>query len=157
MKPAIHLVLPAALLTFAAAQAQATSPQQNPRQQPAQQAPAPTPASSEQTTRCDGTAGKVLTAMNKGDFDGATKSFDPKLKATGDTLQKAWGNLTGKFGKAKTIGNASQGQQVKGYTVVLVPMQFEKGRVGAQAACRPDGKLVMLQFGTMPGTAAPKS
>lgn len=163
MKQAIPFILPAMLMAFGSVQAQ-TAPAQQQAQQPAQssqqapkQAPAPTPASAEQTASCGGAVNKALTAMDKGDFNGATQSFDPNGKPTSDKLQQAWGALTQQYGKAKSIGGADKGQMVQGYTVVLVPMQFDKGKVGAEAACGVNGQLVMLRFGLMPNAAGSKS
>lgn len=163
MKQAIPFILPAMLMAFGSVQAQ-TAPTQQPAQQTPQssqqapqQAPAPTPASAEQTASCGGAVNKALTAMDKGDFNGATQSFDPKGKPSSDKLQQAWGALTQQYGKAKSIGGADKGQMVQGYTVVLVPMQFDKGKVGAEAACGVNGQLVMLRFGLMPNAAGSKS
>ena len=162
MKQARYFILPAMLMVFGSAQAQ-TAPAQQPappqsqQAQPAQPQPTPTPASAEQTASCGGVVSKTLTAMNKGDFNGATQSFDPNGKPTSDKLQQAWGALTQQYGKAKSIGGANKGQMVQGYTVVLVPMQFDKGKVGAEAACGVNGQLVMLRFGLMPNAAGSKS
>jgi len=159
MKQAIPFILPAMLMAFGSVQAQ-TAPAQQPAQssqQAPKQAPAPTPASAEQTASCGGAVNKALTAMDKGDFNGATQSFDPNGKPTSDKLQQAWGALTQQYGKAKSIGGADKGQMVQGYTVVLVPMQFDKGKVGAEAACGVNGQLVMLRFGLMPNAAGSKS
>ena len=159
MKQAIPFILPAMLMAFGSAQAQ-TAPAQQPAQssqQAPKQAPAPTPASAEQTASCGGAVNKALTAMDKGDFNGATQSFDPNGKPTSDKLQQAWGALTQQYGKAKSIGGADKGQMVQGYTVVLVPMQFDKGKVGAEAACGVNGQLVVLRFGLMPNAAGSKS
>ena len=98
-----------------------------------------------------------IVKLDKGDFNGATQSFDPNGKPTSDKLQQAWGALTQQYGKAKSIGGADKGQMVQGYTVVLVPMQFDKGKVGAEAACGVNGQLVMLRFGLMPNEAGSKS
>jgi len=167
MKQVIPFILPAMLMAFGSVQAQAAPAQQSapsqPQQasQPAQAQPAPTPASAEQTASCGGTVNKALTAMDKGDFNGATQSFDPNGKPSSDKLQQAWGALTQQYGNAKSIGGAGKGQVkgqlVQGYTVVLVPMQFDKGQVGAQAACGVNGQLVMLRFGRMPNAPGAKS
>jgi hypothetical protein len=156
MKQAIPFILPALLLAFGSAQAQAAPAQQAPQTAP-QQAPQPSQQMPQPTASCGGVANKAITAMKKGDFDGATQSFDPKAKPASDKLQQAWGALTKQYGKAQSIGGASKGQVVQGYTVVLVPMQFDKGPVGAEAACGASGQLVMLRFGLMPNGAASKS
>lgn len=177
MKLATPFILPAMLMAFSGAQAQMAPAQQSPQQgmqqqqqmqqqemrqqemqqQKPQQAPQSTPASTAQTTSCGGAANKAITAMNKGDFNGAMQSFDPAHKPASDKLQQAWGNLTKQYGNAKSIGNASQGQMTQGYVVVLVPLQFDKGQLGAEAACGANGQLVMLRFGLMPNSAASKS
>lgn len=168
MKKAIPFILPAMLMAFSGVQAQMVpaqqpsqqEPQQMPQQEPQpqpQQVPQSGPASSAQTASCGGMANKAITAMNKGDFDGATKSFDPEHKPANDKLQQAWGALTKQYGNAKSIGSADKGQMMQGYTVVLVPMQFDKGQLGAEAACSANGQLEMLRFGLMPNAAASKS
>jgi hypothetical protein len=167
MKQAIPFILPALLLAFGSVQAQTAPTQQAPQAQPQQApqpsqqmpqpTPAPTPASTAQTANCGSVANKAITAMNKGDFGGATQSFDPEAKPTSDKLQQAWGALTKQYGKPQSVEGASKGQMVQGYTVVLVPMQFDKGQVGAEAACNTSGQLVMLRFGLMPNRAASKS
>lgn len=168
MKQAIPFILPAAILMAFGVQAQMApaqpppqqEPQQMPQQEPQpepQQAPQPTPASAAQTTSCGGVANKAITAMNKGDFDGASQSFDPAHKPPTEKLQQTWGTLTKQYGNAKSIGGAAQGQMTQGYTVVLVPMQFDKGQLGAEAACSAKGQLVMLRFGLMPNSANSKS
>ncbi|HKR75095.1 MAG TPA: hypothetical protein VJR95_00430 [Rhodanobacter sp.] len=176
MKLATPFILPAMLMAFSSVKAQMAPAQQSPQQSPQQemqqqqqmqqqemqqqkpqQAPQSTPASTAQTTSCGGAANKAITAMNKGDFNGAMQSFDPAHKPASDKLQQAWGNLTKQYGNAKSIGNASQGQMTQGYVVVLVPLQFDKGQLGAEAACSANGQLVMLRFGLMPNSAASKS
>jgi hypothetical protein len=165
MKQAISFILPAMLMACGSVQAQTTPAQQPPQpqqapqpsQQAPQQAPAATPASAEQAASCGSVVNKTVTAMSKGDYNGATQSFDPNGKPSSDKLQQAWGALTQQYGKAKSIGGADKGQMVQGYTVVLVPMQFDKGQVGAEAACSTKGQLVMLRFGLMPNAAASKS
>lgn len=176
MKLATPFILPAMLMAFSGVQAQTAPAQQAPqqqmqqqqemqqqemnqqeKQQKPQQAPQSTPASTAQTASCGGAANKAITAMNKGDFNGATQSFDPAHKPASDKLQQAWGNLTKQYGNAKSIGSASQGQMTQGFVVVLVPLQFDKGPLGAEAACGANGQLVMLRFGLMPNSAASKS
>ncbi|MBD8874022.1 DUF3887 domain-containing protein [Rhodanobacter sp. DHB23] len=167
MKQAMHFIFPAMLMAFGSAHAQQMAPApQSPQPRPSQQEPPPSPQQSQQEQTaisaaqmksCGGVANKAITAMNKGDFDGAKQAFDPKLSPTTDKLQQAWGSLTKQYGNAKSIGDAGKGQMMQGDVVVLVPMQFEKGQVGAEAACSPAGQLVMLRFGLMPNDAASKS
>jgi hypothetical protein len=181
MKLATPFILPAMLMAFSSVQAQMAPTQQAPQQAPQQQmqqqqemqqqemrqqemqqqkpqqTSQSTPASSAQMTSCGGAANRAISAMNKGDFNGAMQSFDPAHKPPSDKLQQAWGNLTKQYGNAKSIGDASQGQVTQGYVVVLVPLQFDKGPLGAEAACSANGQLVMLRFGPMPNSSASKS
>ena len=113
--------------------------------------------SAAQVASCGGVANKAITAMTKGDFNGAAQVFNPKLKPTTDKLQQAWGALAKQYGNAKSIGESNKGLVTQGDVVVLVPMQFDKGTVGAEAACDPGGQLVMLRFGRMPNEADSKS
>ncbi len=151
------------LLAFGAAgaaQAQ-TAPQQQGQppaqqqqaqpQQQQQQMPAPEPASADQIAKCDKIANSVMTSMKSKDFKGATSNFDDELKPMlpADKLQEGWDSLVDKFGQPKSIGHASEGRQIQGYTVVLLPMQFEKGPMGAQVACSSKGKVASLRIGAM--------
>ena len=113
--------------------------------------------SAAQVASCGGAANTAITAMTKGDFNGVTQVFNPKFKPTTDKLQQAWGALAKQYGNAKSIGEANKGQLTQGDVVVLVPMQFDKGTVGAEAGCDPGGQLVMLRFGQMPNGADSKS
>jgi len=162
MKQVIIFILPAILMAFGSAQAQvAPTPQATPQEpQPGmqqQQMQQSGPASAAQAASCGNAANKTITAMNKGDFDGATRSFDPLHKPDTGKLQQAWGALAKQYGNAKSIGSANKGQMMQGYTVVLVPMQFDKRQLGAEAACSADGQLEMLRFGRMPNAGASKS
>ncbi|MFK2876593.1 hypothetical protein [Rhodanobacter hydrolyticus] len=166
MKQATHFIFPAMLLVFGSASAQQRAPapqapQPQQQSQPAQQEQpsqqAPLQVSAAQMASCGGVANKAITAMDKGDFDGATQAFAPQQKPSTDKLQQAWGSLTKQYGNPKSIGNADKGQLMQGDVIVLVPMKFDKGQVGAEAACSPGGQLVMLRFGQMPDATGSKS
>lgn len=160
MKNIPLMLVSSTLLAFGAGAVHAqTSPQQaQPSQQPQtqaapqqQQMPAPKPASADQVAKCDKIANSVMTSLKGKDFNGATNRFDDELKPMlpADKLKEGWDSLVDKFGQPKSIGHASEGQQVKDYTVVLLPMQFEKGQMGAQVACSSKGKVASLRIGAM--------
>lgn len=147
------------------AQAQQTSPSPAPQAQQAQQMPTPKPASAEQVAKCGKIATSIAGSLKKDDFDGATQRFSSKLKEMlpASKLETGWKSLVGKYGKAESVGSTDEGQRVNDFTVVVVPMQFEKARMGAQVVCSDAGKVAGLRIGQMPGNdpagkgSAPKS
>lgn len=153
-----------ALLGSFAAQAQQTAPpvppaqSQAPQSQAPQAMPKPVAAKPEDAARCTSVAKQVIGDLDKGDFAGATKTFDPRLreKLPEDKLKQGWQSLTAKFGKRSSIGQ-SQSQQVNDVTVVVLPMAYEKGRLGAQVACSKQGAVLALQVGQLPPAAAGKA
>lgn len=134
-----------------APQQQQQQPQQQQQQQQQQQMPAPKPASADQVSQCNKIASSVMSSLKSSDFDGATSTFDEQLKPMlpASKLKEGWKSLTDKYGQPKSIGNANEGQQVQDYTVVLLPMQFEKAEMGAQVACSAKGKVASLRIGVM--------
>ncbi len=157
MKNVSLMLVSSALLAFGAGAVQAgqAAPQQSqPSQQPPaqqQQMPAPQPASADQVAKCDKVANSIMTSLKNKDFNGATSNFNDELKPMlpADKLEEGWNSLVSKFGQPQNIGHASGGQQIQDYTVVLLPMQFEKGRMGAQVACSSQGKVASLRIGQM--------
>ena len=132
-------------LAAGAAQAQSTSPTAPPasatpptQSQPSQQ-PQPQPADPAMAARCTSTAKSMIGALDRGDMTAATKSFDPKLK-------EGWASLGQKFGQRSGFGQA-QSQQINDVTVVLLPMTYQRGKVGAQVACNDKGAVLALQIG----------
>ncbi len=148
-----------ALLAFAAAAAAQSAPQQaQPQAAPQQmQRPTPKPASDAQVAACDKIASKLMGSLKDEDFHGATDNFSKKLKPKlpADKLESGWKSLVKQNGEPQSIGHADQGQEIQGYTVVLLPLKFEKARMGAQVVCSSKGKVASLRIGAMP--AASKS
>ncbi len=145
----------ALLGSFGAHAQSAAPPAQAPAQTPAPQAmPAPKPASPEDAARCTATAKQVIGAMDEGDFAGASKTFDPRLRKQlpDDKLKQGWQSLGAKFGKRASIG-PSQSRQVNDVTVVVLPMKYEKAELGAQVACSKQGAVLALQVGQLPAAS----
>lgn len=157
-----HLTLAiAALLAFPVAAVQAqTAPQAQPQPEQQQPMPAPAPASPEQVAQCDQIANSIVTSLKSKDFDGATSDFNDDLKPvlSADKLKEGWTSLMDQYGQPKSIGHASEGQTMDQYTIVTVPMEFEKAHLGAQVACSNAGEVASLRIGVMQnGGAASKS
>lgn len=136
---------------------QAQSQQQTQKGQKTQQAqqrqmPPAKDASDAEIASCSKVGNDVLQSLKGGDFAGATDSFTDKFKnqLSTDKLKSGWQGITDKYGQATDIGDADKGKDVQDYTVVLVPMTFEKADMGAQVACTSDGKVANLQIGVMP-------
>ncbi|MGN6228672.1 MAG: DUF3887 domain-containing protein [Dyella sp.] len=139
-------------LAAGAAQAQSTSPTAPPasatpptQSQPSQQ---PQPADPAMAARCTSTAKSMIGALDRGDMTAATKSFDPKLheKLPDDKLKEGWASLGQKFGQRSGFGQ-TQSQQINDVTVVLLPMTYQRGKIGAQVACNDKGAVLALQIG----------
>lgn len=145
-------------LTLAAgvAQAQSASPAQ-PAQTPppAQQ---PQPADPAMAARCTATAKTMIGALDRGDVATATKAFDPKLheKLPDDKLKQGWSSLGEKFGHRSAYGQA-QSQQINDVTVIMLPMTYEHGNIGAQVACSKQGSVLALQIGQLAPAAGSTS
>lgn len=151
----ITTTLSMALLGAFAVQAQQAAPPA-PSQAP-QTMPKPVAATPKDAARCTAVAEQVIGALDKGDYAGAAKTFDPRLreKLPKDKLMKGWQSLAAKFGKRASFGQ-SQSQQINDVTVVVLPMAYEKGRVGAQVACSKQGAVLALQVGQLPPAGAAK-
>jgi len=131
---------------------QATSPAGAQQQQQQQQAmPQPTAASPQDAAKCTQTAQTIVAALDKGDYAGASNTFDPALrqKLSADQLKQGYQSLTQKFGKRSSMGQ-SRSVQLSDATVTLIPMQYQKGMLGVQVACSKQGKALGLQIGPMP-------
>lgn len=122
-------------------------------------APRVQPADPAAAAQCTHTAKSMIGALDHGDVATATRAFDPKLhkQLTGDALRKGWSSLADKFGKRAGFG-AAQSQKVNGVTVVLLPMTYARGELGAEVACDAKGAVVAVHVGQMPpaqGKASP--
>jgi hypothetical protein len=100
---------------------------------------------------CTARATSLLDDAQKSDFGGATRDFDAKMRTDMPPakLKQQWDSLA-QFGKVIARGQShlSSGQ---GYTLVTIPLIFEKTTLVAQIACGTDGRIA--GFHVMP---APK-
>ena len=119
---------------------------------PAEPAPTPdttaptaeSPAEAEQRSlaaSCVPRATNMLDDAQKADFGGATRDFDAKMRTDmpAAKLKQQWDSLA-QFGKLVARGQShlSTGQ---GYTLVMIPLIFEKTNLVAQIACGTDGRI----------------
>ena len=90
---------------------------------------------------CTARATSMLDEAQKSDFGGATRDFTAKMRTDmpAPKLKQQWDSLA-QFGKLVARGQAhlSSGQ---GYTLVMIPLIFEKANLVAQIACGSDGRI----------------
>jgi hypothetical protein len=84
----------------------------------------------------------LLDALDKGDYNGATKNFDKQMRevATPDQLQQRWTSLPGKVGASKGRGAPNATEQDE-HVIVITPLQFEKMNLDAFVACDNTGAI----------------
>ena len=107
----------------------------------------PSAADSETTEKisiaasCQARATSLLDDAQKGDFVGASSAFDAKMRTAmpPPKLKQAWDQLA-QFGKLAARGQSHLGSG-EGYTIVMVPLIFEKANLVAQIACGTDGRI----------------
>jgi len=95
----------------------------------------------------------VVDNLIAGDFEAATKDFDSAMQAAlpASALEKTWNAIVGQAGAfQKQLG--IQSQQVKGYTVVVIALQFERATLDAQISVDASGKVA--GFYIKPGASA---
>lgn len=85
--------------------------------------------------------------LARGDFAGAEKKFDDRLKGalTGDKLEATYEQLTSQAGAIIKINGVST-SEILGYQVVVVSIQFAKAGIDMQAIFNGDGMMSGLNF-----------
>jgi len=141
---------PPATETPAAAPAQAAETPETKKPVATAESPADAEARS-LAASCVARATSLLDDAQKSDFGGATSAFDAKMRTDmpAPKLKQQWDSLA-QFGKLVARGQAhlTSGQ---GYTLVMIPLIFEKTNLVAQIACGTDGRIAGFHV-----TAAPK-
>lgn len=99
---------------------------------------------------CSARATSLLDDAQKSDFGGATRDFDAKMRTDmpATKLKQQWDSLA-QFGKLVARGQShlSSGQ---GYTLVMIPLIFEKTNLVAQIACGTDGRIAGFHVAPAP-------
>lgn len=90
---------------------------------------------------CRARAIALLDAVQKGDYAAATRDFDAKMAGAlpPAKLEESWRALD-QFGKLDARGQPHLGKG-GGYTVVMIPLIFEKRNLVAETACGSDGRI----------------
>lgn len=98
----------------------------------------------------------VVDSLIAGDFEAATKDFDSAMQAAlpASTLETTWNAVVGQMGAFQQQLD-TQTQQVKGHTVVVIALQFERGVLDAQISVDASGKVA--GFYLKPGASTPPS
>jgi uncharacterized protein len=96
----------------------------------------------ERSAAREAAAKAFLEAMQKAEFDKATKDFDATmLKVSGaDKLEKFWKDLTKQVGALKKTGTLRTGKKGK-YDLLFIPCEFEKHKLDLRVAFDSDGKI----------------
>jgi hypothetical protein len=109
-------------------------------------APATETAGVDEDTRrlvaiCQAHATALLDAAQKGDYAGATRDFDAKMRGAlpEPKFREAWESLQ-RFG-ALTARGQPHPMSGQGYIAITVPLLFEKANLYAQVACGSDGRV----------------
>jgi hypothetical protein len=104
---------------------------------------------------CQARATSLLDSAEKADFNGASSAFDAKMRTSlpPPKFRQAWDQLS-QFGKLVARGQShlSSGD---GYTLVMIPLIFEKANLVAQIACGTDGRIAGFYVKPVP-TQAPQ-
>jgi len=100
---------------------------------------------------CASRAASMLDEAEKADYGNATRDFDAKMRTDmpPPKFKQQWESLS-QFGKLVARGQSHLGSG-QGYTIVMIPLIFEKTNLVAQIACGSDGRIAGFHV-----TRAPK-
>lgn len=93
-------------------------------------------------TPCETASTRLLDALDRGDYAGATVDFDTTMKAklSADTLSQVWQAIPPQFGE-RGAREPVQTTQLGEHAVVLTPLHYGQQMIDAQVACAADGKI----------------
>lgn len=99
---------------------------------------------------CVARATNMLDDAQKSDFGGATRDFDAKMRTEmpAPKLKQQWDSMA-QFGKLVARGQ-SHLSSAQGYTLVMIPLIFEKTNLVAQIACGTDGRIAGFHVSPAP-------
>ena len=100
---------------------------------------------------CVARATSLLDEAQKADYGNVTRDFDAKMRTDmpAAKFKQQWESLS-QFGKLVARGQSHLGTG-EGYTLVMIPLIFEKNNLVAQIACGSDGRIAGFHV-----TEAPK-
>jgi len=112
-------------------------------ERPAPLAPPAAPTDTERSIAagCEARATSLLDAAQKGDYAGATRDFDAKMRSAlpPPKFKQAWESLA-QFGSLQGRGQAHP-MKGDGYIAITIPLIFDKANLYAQVACGSDGRV----------------
>jgi len=90
---------------------------------------------------CEARAKSLLDDAEKARWGEATVAFDAKMRSAlpAPKFKEQWDSLA-QFGKLTARGQSHLGKG-EGYTIVVIPLIFEKANLLAQVACGSDGRI----------------
>jgi hypothetical protein len=99
------------------------------------------------TAELEKSAKALVTLLDKGDFQEATKDFDDtmKEKLPADKLEKTWKDLIDKAGKFKKQ-SSTRTQKIQEYDVVEVTCEFEDAPLIARVVFNKNKQVAGLFF-----------
>lgn len=102
---------------------------------------APTDIDKSIAAGCESRATSLLDAAQKGDYAGATRDFDAKMRSAlpPPKFKQAWESLA-QFGALQGRGQAHP-MKGDGYIAITIPLIFDKKNLYAQVACGSDGRV----------------
>jgi len=99
---------------------------------------------------CVSRATALLDAAEKADYGNATRDFDAKMRTAMPPVKfKEQWEVLSQFGKLQARGQSHLGKG-DGYTIVQVPLIFEKTNLVAQIACGSDGRIAGFHVNQAP-------
>ncbi|HKE47918.1 MAG TPA: DUF3887 domain-containing protein [Rhodanobacteraceae bacterium] len=99
---------------------------------------------------CSSRASSLLDDAQKADYGNATRDFNATMRSQMPPakLKEQWESLA-QFGKLVARGQSHLGTG-DGYTIVMIPLIFEKTNLVAQIACGTDGRIAGFHVNQAP-------
>ena len=123
----------------------------SPADAPALQPPPPTPTEKSIAAGCEARASGLVENAQKANYGEATRDFDAVMRSAlpPAKFKLQWESLS-QFGALTARGPSHLGKG-DGYTIVMIPLIFDKANLVAQIACGSDGRVAGFHV-----TQAPK-
>jgi hypothetical protein len=117
---------------------------------------APLPVLAQQADDPETIAQALVDNLISGDFEAAVAHFDATMLAAlpADALEQTWNSIITQVGAyQEQLG--TQTQQVEGYTIVVITLQFEQMAIDAQISIGETGEVAGLYFSPAATTPPP--
>lgn len=91
---------------------------------------------------CESASTRLLDALDRGDYTGATTDFNDTMKTriSADKLSEVWQAVPAQFG-ARGEREAAQVVQNGDKSIVVTPLHYGTTVIDAQVTCSADGKI----------------